>query len=211
MSDLFNNPLFYLGLCSAFLVICVGPILTALTYYFWYSTNFKKANNWKLFANKHGLQYSPPNPFLWEYGFVRGQFEGRGIFILPETLNRLPALTMVRVRVSDTKNFSLFVGQRGLLFGSSYASPGGSTVAIEGSFDEIFVTHSNSPQLAAKILQADNGLLLTEIKAFMLWKVLIKDNFISISIRENYADEAKLLRLIRLVFRLSEVFEHQTL
>lgn len=205
MGDLFNNPLFFIELCGSFLGMCVGPILTALVFYFWYSANFKKANVWKEFANKHGFRYVAPNPLLREYGSMSGVFEGREITISSKTVNRSPAITMVRLKTSDTRGFFLSTGEKGV-FGNFYRTTGGYNVTVESGFDERLSTHSNSPELAAKILRADSR-LLTEIKTLLPLELLAKDGAVSVSVRGNYADEAQLLRLIRLAFRFAALLE----
>lgn len=194
MSDLFNNPLFWIELCGGFFSVCVGPIFTALLFYFWYAANFKKANGWKEFANKYGFRYTSPNPLLREYGSMSGVFEGREVTIFSKTVNHSPAITIVRVKVSDTGKFFLSTGEKGF-FGNFYRTTGGSSVTVESGFDERLSTNSNSPELAKKILQADRD-LMTEIKTLIPLEALVKDNAISLIVRGNYADEAYLLRLI---------------
>lgn len=205
MGDLFNNPLFFIELCGGFLGTCVGPILTALVFYFWYSANFKKANGWKEFANKYGFSYTSPNPLLREYGSMSGKFEGREITISSKTINRSPAITIVRLKVSNTRGFFLSTGEKGV-FGNFYRTTGGYNVTVESGFDERLSTNSNSPELAAKILHTDSR-LFAEIKILIPLELLVKDNAVSISTRGNYADETQLLRLIRLAFRFSAVLE----
>lgn len=206
MDDLFNNPLFFIELCSGFLVMCVGPALTALLFYFWYSINFKKANVWKEFANKYGFRYVAPNLLLREYGSMSGTFEGRAITIFSKFISRSRTITMVRLKASDTRGFFLSTGEKAFLFGNFYRTTGGHLVAVESGFDERLSTYSNSPELAAKILRTDSR-LLTEIKTLLPLELLAKDGVISVSIRGSYADEAQLLRLIRLAFRFAAVLE----
>ncbi|MBL8080315.1 MAG: hypothetical protein JNM55_20260 [Anaerolineales bacterium] len=205
MGDLFNNPLFVIELCGGFLGMCIGPIFTALIFYFWYSVNFKKANGWKEFSNKYGFSYTSPNPLLREYGSMSGKFEGREVSIFSKSINRSPAITIVKLKVGNTGNFFLSVGEKGM-FGNFYRTTGGSDVPVEKDFDEKLSTNSNSPELATIILHADAG-LLAEIKTLMPLELLVRDNSTSISTRGNYADETQLLRLIRLVLRFATILE----
>ncbi|MCC6259377.1 MAG: hypothetical protein IT311_00840 [Anaerolineales bacterium] len=205
MSDLFNNPLFRIGLCGGFLAMCVGPMLTALLFYFWYSANFKKANAWKEFAHQHGFRYASPNPLLGEYGSMTGQFEGRAISISSKARSRTLTTTIVKVKVKDIGSFFLSTGEKGIL-GNIYRTTGGSNMTVETSFDERLSTNSSAPELAKKILFTDKGLLV-EIKALIPLELLVKDDVVSVCVRGNYADGARLLRLIRLAFHFSAVLE----
>jgi len=205
MGDIFNHPLFWIALCGVFLSICVGPILTGLLFYFWYAAEQKEAEKWKTFANKNGFDYTPPNLFLRRHAFMSGKFEGREVVIFSKIISRSLTVTIIRLKVSDTRNFFLSTGEKGM-FGNFYQTRGGNPVTVGSGFDEKLSTNSNSPALAAKILQADSN-LLAEIKATLPLELLARDNAVSVSIRGSYTEEAKLLRLLRLALRFASVLE----